>query len=300
MAEAVPVQLSVVIPSVNGWADLEGVLDALAAQQGGVRLEVIVVDRTGEAVRAAVRTRYPYVRLVEAPAGTTIPTMRKIGFDVAAAPVVGVIEDHVLVPCDWAVNMLEAHAAGALAVGGSVANAALDRLVDRAAFLCEYSHCLTPPEGEAEWLTGNNVTYRRELLERFRDTIAEGRWEDHLHQAFRSAGVGLLSVPAIRVLHKKHYTVGEYTYQRYVYARAYAAMRVEGAPLARRLGIGAAAFALPALLGYRILARTLAGPTPATEVLRATPLLLLFVSAWAAGEVVGYWRGPGNALAEVC
>jgi hypothetical protein len=144
------------------------------------------------------------------------------------------------------------------------------------------------------------VTYRRELLERFRDTTAEGRWEDHLHQAFRSAGVGLLSVPDIRVLHKKHYTVGEYTYQRYVYARAYAGMRVQGAPLARRLATGAAAFVLPVLLGYRILTRALSGPTPPAEVLRAAPLLLLFVSAWAAGEVVGYWRGPGRALAEVC
>ncbi len=297
--ERVP-ELSVIIPSVNGWNDLEGAIAALDKQDGDARIEVIVVDRLGAELRARVRATFPDATVVETEPGTTIPEMRILGFASARAPVVGVIEDHVLVPSDWTGRMLAAHGAGAQVVGGSVENAARDRLVDRAAFLCEYSHCLAPPAGESEWLTGNNVTYRRDLLEQFHATIAESRWEDHLHAAIREAGIPLLSVPDIRVHHKKHYTVGEYVYQRYVYARAYAGMRLRGERLGRRMFFGLAAFALPVLLGYRILARAARAGIDHRELAREIPFLFLFLNAWAMGEVVGYWRGPGDALTEVC
>ena len=36
------------------------------------------------------------------------------------------------------------------------------------------------------------------------------------------------------------------------------------------------------------------------DLLKSLPLLILFVSSWAAGEVVGAWLGDGGALARVC
>ena len=300
MVESRHYDLSVIIPSVNGWQDLKGALEALRAQDGGFKVQSVVVDRLGEELQEKVRREFPEATLVAVPRTMTIPEMRIRGFAAAEAPVVGVIEDHVLVPPDWTKRMLAAHAEGAQVVGGSVVNAASERLVDRAAFLCEYSHCLKPPAGNAEWLTGNNVTYRREILNQFRDTIAEGRWEDRLHAAIRGAGIPLLSEPEISVRHKKHYTVGEYLYQRYVYARAYAGIRLQGEPAGRRMVYGLAAFALPALISFRILKRARAAQVRMSALLEATPLLVLFVSAWGVGEVIGYWRGPGNALREVC
>jgi GT2 family glycosyltransferase len=292
--------LSVVIPSVNGWDDLRDALAALAGQTGDGALEVIVVDRVGDSVRGPLRSDYPEVTLIEVAAAVPIPLMRAAGFAACRAGIVGVIEDHVIVPPDWAQRMLAAHEAGAVVVGGAVVNAACDRLVDWAAFLCEYSHCLEPPAGVAEWLTGNNVTYRRELLERFRATIEEGRWEDHLHGALRASGVPLLSRPDIVVGHKKHYSIRQYLQQRYLYARAFAGMRLEAAGRLRRMGYGGAALLLPGLLFYRIVSRVLAAQRHGRELIRSLPLLALFVSAWAAGEVVGSWRGPGDTLARVC
>jgi len=32
----------------------------------------------------------------------------------------------------------------------------------------------------------------------------------------------------------------------------------------------------------------------------ASPLVALFVCAWAAGEVVGAWAGAGDSLSRVC
>jgi hypothetical protein len=292
-------ELSVVVPSVNGWSDLEGALQALAANSD-VRLEVLVPERCGAAVRENVRRRFPSVTLLPVPVTCTIPEMRALAFAAAAADSVAVIEDHVIVPRGWARALLDARRRGEAVVGGSVQNAATERLVDWAAFLCEYSHILPPlPSGPSTWLTGNNTVYARELLLRYGPQVA-GRWESDLHEVLRQNGVTLSMRPEISVGHKKHYTVGEYVSQRYLYARSYAAVRFAGAGAGKRLAAGAAAFALPPLLLYRIAARVLSKGQHRAELVKSLPLLGVFVCAWAVGEVVGAWAGDGGALARVC
>jgi hypothetical protein len=294
------IDLSVVVPSVNGWSDLDGCLAALEAQRRDVNLEVIVADRLGEALRARVRSKYPAVRLVEANPGTTIPDLRAMAFAAATGRSIAVIEDHVLVPEGWARQMLEAQGRGEDVVGGSVENAATQRTVDWAAFLCEYSHLLPPlPEGPSDWLTGNNTVYRRSLLERYRAVTEQGRWENHLHDRLRADGVTLYCRPAIRVGHKKHYTIWEYFSQRYLYSRSYAGARVAGTPVSRRLAYGLAAVALPPVLLYRTVSRIWKKGSHRSELMRSIPLLAIFVTGWAAGEVVGAWFGPGDSLSKV-
>jgi len=290
--------LSVVVPSVNGWGDLEGCVAALLAQDGPP-VEVIVADRVGDAVRGPLRQRFPGVTLIEAPAGTTIPTLRRLAFAAARAGIVGVIEDHVIVPRDWQTRMLAAHAAGDEVTGGAVANAATETLVDWSAFLCEYSHCLEPPVGDSTWLPGNNVTYRRSLLERMAPVLAEDRWENRLHDALREAGVVLHSRPDIVVGHKKHYTIGEYVTQRFLYSRSYTGGRFAGAPPARRLVTGAAAFALPPVLLWRVATRVWRSGRHRGELLRSLPLLAVYVTSWALGDVVGAWFGAGDSLSRI-
>lgn len=294
-------ELSVVIPSVNGYADLDGCLAALRRESEGVRLELLVVERCGASVRERVRKDYPDARLIEVATSVTIPEMRALAFDAARAPAVAVIEDHVIVPEGWARRMLEALGAGGRVVGGAVENAATDTLLDWAAFLCEYSHCLPPLQGgRAEWLTGNNTVYPREILQQNRDVLAEGKWENHLHDALKRKGVELICHPEIVVGHKKHYTFGEYLSQRYLYARSYAGARVAGASAPKRAAFGLAAFALPPLLLYRTVTRILSKRRHQGLLLRSIPLISVFVLAWGAGEVVGYWRGAGDSLSKVC
>jgi hypothetical protein len=116
----------------------------------------------------------------------------------------------------------------------------------------------------------------------------------------RRAGVILESRPDIRVGHKKHYTIGEYLCQRYLYARSYAGLRLENAGQIRKIAYGLAALTLPPLLFYRTVARVFKARRHWRELVRAVPLLMLFVTAWAVGEAIGYWRGPGNTLGKVC
>jgi glycosyltransferase involved in cell wall biosynthesis len=293
--------LTVVVPSVNGLGDLLDCLSALSNQRTDVDLEVLVVDRCGEALRAEVRRLYPWVRVLEAAPGTTIPDLRARAFSEAKGRSVAVIEDHVIVPPGWARALLDAQAGREVVVGGAVENAAVDRVVDWAAFLCEYSHCILPlPEGPASWLTGNNVVYPRALLGRYQAVLGRGQWENRLHDAMRRDGVSLECRPQILVGHKKHYTVGEYLSQRYLYARSYAGARVADASLATRLGYGAASLALPPILMFRTVSRVMAKRRHRSELVRSLPLLAMFVVSWALGEMVGYVAGPGDSLAKVC
>jgi Glycosyl transferase family 2 len=294
-------ELSVVVPSVNGLGDLIGCLTALEAQATDARLEMIVVDRLGAGVRQEIAKRFPTAKLIPVPPDTTIPRMRELAFDAATGEAVAVIEDHVIVPAGWARALLAARRETGAVVGGSIDNAARSSVVDWAAFLCEYSHCITPlPSGPTNALPGNNVIYDRALLERYRETIAAGKWENYLHDAMHRDGVPMVLRPEIGVGHKKHYTVGEYLSQRFLYARSYAGERVKGMPLAKRLSYGAAAFALPPLLMYRTVARVLAKRRYRMQLLLSIPLLVLFIASWTAGEIVGYWTGPADSLSRVC
>jgi len=293
-------ELSVVVPSVNSLDDLVGCLEALEAQRTDIRLEVLVADRLGEAVRQEVRRRFPNARVIAAPAESTIPQLRAMAIAAATGDLVAVIEDHVIVPPGWGRRLAQAIAEGADVVGGSVENAARDALIDWAAFLCEYSAALPPlPEGPTESLVGNNVVYRRALLERHRATLEEGRWENHLHAALRRDGIQLVCRPEITVGHKMHYTFWLYFTQRYFYARSYAGMRVEGRPFTARLVYGCAAFLLPPLLLARTVSTILSKGGHTSLLLRCLPLIAVFVLSWGAGEVVGYWFGAGDSLRKV-
>jgi glycosyltransferase involved in cell wall biosynthesis len=293
--------LSVVVPSVNGREDLLGCLAALERQRDDVDVEILVADRCGSDLRSEVRRLFPLAQVLEAPPGTPIPELRAMAIASARGRALAVIEDHVIVPPGWARAWLDALERDDMVVGGAIENAATERLVDWAAFLCEYSHCITPlPDGPSDWLPGNNVIYPRALLTRYRTVLGGGRWENQLHDAMRRDGIALIFRPRIAVGHKKHYTVGEHVSQRYLYARSYAGARVAGAPRAKRLAYGAAAAALPPLLFYRTVSRVLSKRRHRAELVRSLPLLAVFVVSWAFGEMVGYVAGPGDSLAKVC
>ncbi len=293
-------ELTIVIPSVNGLDDLLGCLAAVERLRESVALEVLVVDRLGELVRHTVRQRFPETRVLAVSAGATIPEMRHLAFGEAQGDVVAVIEDHVIVPASWGRQLLDDIAAGHDVVGGPIANAADQRLLDWSTFLCEYSACLPPlPAGPSAWLPGNNIGYRRVVLERFREVTAEGKWENRLHDAMRAAGVELWCDAGLIVGHKKHFGFLEYIGQRYLYSRSYAGARVRGAPLGRRLATGLAAFALPPLLLLRTERAILRKGVPLPRVLATLPFIGVYLLAWGWGEVVGYWFGDGNALARV-
>jgi hypothetical protein len=296
--------LSVVVPSVNGWDDLEGCLRALRADAQDFlpeTLQIIVVERTGETVRRHVAAEFPETVMTAVERSETIPEMRARAIASASAPMVAVIEDHILVPVGWARAIVEAQRAHGGVVGGSLYNAATTDIVDWAAFFCEYSQVLPPlAAGPAERLNGNNTVYPQVELRRHRGAVESGRWEDYLHRELRAAGVSLTSRPDIKVAHTKHYTAVEYMAQRFLYGRAFAGDRVAGRAWPVRIAYTMAGAAVPAIVGARTIRNSWQSPAHRTTLIRALPLIACFVCVGGLGEAVGAAFGPGDALARVC
>ncbi len=292
--------LSVVIPAVNGWADINRCLTALESEREQLSLEVIVPERSGPSVRQHIAERFPWVTVLPVTVSTSIPAMRAKGIRTATAPTVAVIEDHVIVQSGWACAIAAARTSTSRVVGGHLVNTATEKLVDWAAWLCEYHHLANPmPAGIVPGLHGNHTAYDRELLGAYQHVLDAEQWEDALHGALQADGVALWSRPDIVAGHCKYYSVREYTSQRFLYSRAYAAMRGASMTAPRRLAYGVMTVLLPPVLLWRIVRQVRASETNRQHLLPSLPLLVLFAASWGVGEMVGAWFGDGGALAKV-
>jgi hypothetical protein len=289
--------LTVVIASVNGFPYLARCLDSLT--RSTAKPKIVVADWTDAATRDRVRSGWPEVRLLSFDEPMAVPELRAAGIGVADTPYVAVIEDHCVVRGEWPQAVVAAHERGYGVVGGPIRNGATRRVRDWAAFFCEYSEHMEPvPEGEVTSLVGMNVSYDRAALGAMEDLLREGRWETWLHPRLTERGFTFYSAPAMALDHVKDFGFREFCSQRYHYARSHAGMRNH------ELGPRRIVYALgsPAIvpLMYRRIARNVLGRKRLrVRFAVATPLLLVYLSVWAAGEAVGYAVGGGRSILKV-
>jgi hypothetical protein len=291
-------ELSVVVASVSGWEMLEPTLQALDAQPERDRMEVIVVETLGGVVRARLRRRRPGVVLVESER-ESIPRLRYRGVCRARGAVVAILEDHGRVAPRWAATVLSAHQEPIAAVGGAVENGQVG-LINWAVYFCEYASYMNPvPEGLAHDLPGNNIAYKRPHLLRHARVLEQGRWESWINDRLRADGVPIVSTRAMVVHHIKPFRLGYFLVQRFHFARSYAGMRrVDQSPV-RRLVYGLGSLALPVLLTARVVRTVLRKRRHLGRFVLAAPLVVLFLTAGACGEMIGYLFGAGASLEKV-
>lgn len=290
--------LSVVVASVNGWEVLEPTLQALDAQPERAFMEVIVVEAVGGPLRERLRAHRPEVVVIEAER-MPIPKLRHLGVCRAHGKIVAILEDHGQVASGWAASLLEAHKGPWAAVGGAVENGKRG-LINWAVFFCEYTPYMKPVlEGEATDLPGNNIAYKRPHLMRHAKVLAQGKWESWINDSLRADGVRLASTNAAVVHHIKPFRLGYFVVQRFHFARSYAGMRRVDQSVLTRLVYGGGSLALPALLMARVTKTVLTKKRNLGWFLVTSPLVALFLSVGAVGEMVGYLFGPGSSLNKV-
>lgn len=294
-------ELSVIVPAVNLISDVHDCLTALNLLREDIDLEVLLVNRLGDEAGRYLTKEFPWVKILPVSKSISIPLMRAKAFRAATKSVIAVIEDHVIVTKKWGHQLLGAFDDGVEVLGGSVENLACDTLLDWAAFLCEYSHLIPPiQEGSVDSLTGNNVAYKKSVIDRHLHVTDKGEWEHYLHAELKKSGIELICQSDLVVGHKKHYTLGEYMSQRYYYARSYSGKRVADCNIIKKCAYGLASCLLPPVLLYRILTRIGEKKAYRGLLIKSVPLISLFVVSWATGEVIGSLFGAGNSLEKVC
>jgi glycosyltransferase involved in cell wall biosynthesis len=290
-------ELSVVIPSVNGLRYLSDCLEALERNAPGA--EVVVADSTDADTRRAVSERFPGVRLIAFDEPKTVPELRAAGIAAAHAPHVALIEDHSIVRDGWARRLLDRHGEGRAVVGGPVKNTAVRRIRDWAAFFCEYSEHMEPmTSGPTDSLTSVNISYDRQAIGLMDDLLREGRWETFLHPHLMASGVQLYADGDGGLDHDKDFGFFEFASQRFHYSRSHAGMRNPELGWKRAVYVAGSPLLVP-MMYRRIAGNVMRKRRHRGRFLLATPLLLVYLAVYAAGEAVGYAFGGGQSLLKV-
>lgn len=287
---------SVVLASCREATVVAESIDRLAPQCRAVGAELIV-SRAAPAGNADPVTLPDGCLRVDCLPTATLPQIRGAGLAAARGDVVLLTEDNCVARPDWVTRMLEDFAtSGADIVGGTMGNAHPGRAVDAAAYFAEYGFFgegrATPGGGASPMVTGANVGYRRAVVDEAARLACAGEWEGVIHHQLVARGARVSLARGAVVDQNLHYTIAGFCRDRFEHARVYASVRAASWMSGRRLMMAAATPLLPALLTWR--AWQSAGRVEGSGFFPALPCTLLFFSAWAAGEAVGYLRGGGQ------
>jgi len=285
--------VSIVIASQHGGAFL---LDTVGAFVEAARDAEIVVVECAPDAGAAVRARWPAVQVIHLDPPRTVPQLRAAGLRAAASPIVAMTSESCRPAPGWFAALLRAHESRPDAVGGALEPGSTDRLIDWAVFFCEYGRYLPPLAAEPRWdLPGHNVSYSRGALAAIDDLVARGTWEPLWHWRLAARGATLIRDGSLTVVLERRYTLTGFVRERFAYGRSFAAQRMEGAPLVRRVLFTIGCAALPAVVLVRILGAVLPKRRHLGWLLLSVPYLAVFACVWAAGEALGYAAGAGRA-----
>jgi glycosyltransferase involved in cell wall biosynthesis len=295
--------LSIIIADANGMPEIGWCLAALENQRSVETIEVIVVEPGGFVAAQTLQKQFPWVRLLPLENRLPIPEMRNLAFEYSRGEIVAILEDHEVVPPGWCQGVLAAHQAypQAAAVAGPIENGCTASLTDWAAFFCEYCVFLPPmTAGYAINIPGNNVAYKRWALELSQpEDRKRAFWETSLHPDLIERGCQFRMEPDLVVWHQKHFGFLEFLHQRFHYSRYYAGIVTHRRSRSFKLVRSAGCVILPVLLLWRILSCGLSKQRYRRQLLMSLPMLFVFTTVWAAGEMTGCLLGVGRSLSLV-
>ena len=288
------IALSVVLIVRHPEESPDAVLAALLAQPGADGIEVILVDgRAGTASQGC-----PGVTVLAAP-GLNMPRLKALGAETACRAAVAFLEPKGVPGPGWlaaALAGIAAHPGAAL--GGAVTLAPGAGSADQAAFMFEYAP-FSPRDmaaGGVRDLPGNNMILPRAALWDHCGNIlrAEGLNKPFCQERLIAGGVPLAMLPDMAVTMHTRYRTQALLASRFRYARCFGGTRTSLASPGHRWAYRLGAPLVPALLLVRHLR-----VSRAVEVGPRRPGMLATLAglclAWAAGEALGAWAGPGGA-----
>ncbi len=293
-------KFSVIIASVNGLPTIAECLKSIENQEGRNDAEIIVVDSTTDGTAEHIRENFPKVKLIKSAEKVGVPELRAIGMKAAGGDFLIVTEDHCIAPANWFSEFQTAHEKGYAVIGGAIENGCQRRLIDWATFLCEYSAFMPPiAPGETEFVAGNNVSYKRTVIEQIPDDIKTNYWEYFLQAELRRKNINFLAVPSIVINHKKEFDFFYFLSQRFHYSRSFAAMRRRKSSAAQQIFYLLYAPIAPFHLTWRIVQNVRRKKRNMRELLLSLPMLFIFMLVYAFGEFIGQIFGGGNSLSKV-
>ena len=298
--------LSVVVTIVDGGETLARCLDALSRQRESPSLEVLVPWDASVPGMAELERRFPGFtflplgrletqRPVRSPAGQheLYDRRRSAGLARAGGELIAILEDRGVPRPDWARQMATLHRSMPHAVIGGAIENARDTSLNWAVYFCDFGRYQLPFEGgPREYVSDVNICYKRRALEATRDLWATRYHETTVHWALQRQGETLYLSPQVAVDQMRDgLRMGSLLRERFGWGRLFAYTRAREIPAGRRLMLAILSPALPPLLWWRHLRGRMQRGAGVDRYLRAGLAVFLLLTAWSAGEFLGYLTG---------
>lgn len=294
--------LSVVIAARNAVGSIVPCVVALEAQ-AQPDMEVLVADASEDGTAELMTRRFPWVRLVRCPTGSSLAELRAAALAASEGEIVAFTDVYCRVEADWVQRLSQEPWQSYAAAGGVVAPAPRTRLTDWAAFLCEYAPhlpaSLSLPAGPATLLPGNNIAFRRDALVRAQLVGEREFWKVFALWRLAALGERFWVDPGLVVRHDRSTPTSEFAYHRYLHGRCFGANRTATRPWVYKLARAATCPAVPLLLTARLVHAVHGHRTFRRVLWQSLPFSVLFHVAWGWGELEGYLRGPGEACVRL-
>jgi hypothetical protein len=291
VAQARP-RLSVVIAAQDARGHVGECLRAVSAQALAEPVEIILVESSADGAALTVRESFPWVRVLSVCGRALAPELWEAGIRQSAADIVALLTAQSVPQDGWMRGLLAAHRRPAAAVGGAIACDPAAGAVGRAVYLCRYSAYMPPcREGPVADIAGDNASYKRAAIDGVASTWRNGFWEANVHAELRRAGQELWLDPSMCVLFRNAFRFGGFVRQRFWHGMRFARDQSNRIGRWQRVLRAAAWPIVPVVMLLRIGRRVLAR-RQGRQFAVALPIAGAFLVAWAAGEAVGYLRGP--------
>lgn len=280
--------LTVVIAVKGGEANLGAILERLAASAPRT---VEVLFCTAGPAPEALKPDGARHRVIEAERAALVPHLWRDGLLAAAADRVALTTAQFVPPQDWIAGLLAADLDQWAGVGGPIENEVEGNPVRWAVYFLRYWKFAPPLAlGAVDEIAADNAVYDRAEVMNHPDLLARGFWEPSFHARFRADGRGLCLDERLLSLYRGHDGVGDFSRQRFAHGRAFAVTRGQAGSRAAAGAYLLATPLLPPLLIGRIMATAMRRRLHAVRFFQALPWLLVFVTAWSAGEAAGYLK----------
>ncbi|HAJ56535.1 MAG TPA: family 2 glycosyl transferase [Candidatus Omnitrophica bacterium] len=291
--------VSVIIASYRSQKTIRDCLVSLSQQSAAGRFEVIVVDSSNDGIAAPIVSEFTGVRLYTFPERKYCGDARNFGISVALADIVAFIDADCTADKNWIERIIEAHACGYVAVGGSIACRIPENYVGWAAYFTEFSKWMpAPTSSDMDDIAGANMSYKKKVFGEQGDFI-EGTYcsDTEFHGRLKKAGYRLRFVPSIRVYHKNLGSFSEYIKHEFAHGRFFASVRRRSLEFSnmKRLLYGSFCFFIPLKLFLEMIGQHTKNTVYFSKFLSSLPLLMIGLFSWSLGEGAGYLTGVPDA-----
>ncbi len=293
--------LSVVV-ATDRFRTIRRVADSLGAQTVAGDLELVVVCPSAEALDLP-DGRFGdlgSVRLVEHPL-LPLGEARGAGIRAAAAPLVVIGETHAFPHPDWAEHLLAAHGKGWAVVMPAVANANPGTALSWSSYLIDYGQWAPDAEpGEINHPPSYHAAAETAVLLRLGRRLGElVEPGSALADTLRNEGHRFFFEPRARIEHLNLAQRGPWLHERFLGGRLLGAARRARWSLPRTLVYVVGVPLIPVVRYLRTRPALERSAVSGSLAPRTRLAVMGACLAWAAGELVGYVAGSGNADAAM-